>query len=331
MVSASVIASETKLVSKSTPSQPPFASTVSEEARAVLTPMLDAKGMPEVTASLMRNPITRAGVRLATASHLKPLNKARAARYGVCITKGKMAGVPVKNVRHRDVDPADQRLLINFHGGGFIVDSGSLTETIPVAGLTGMPVVTVLYRMAPEHPFPAAVDDALAVYREALESRPAHSIGIYGSSAGAVLTLQLLARIKAEGLPMPAAAGVFSGAADLDMVGDCEAFLPPIMASRTAAGTLDEYCADTPRDNPFLSPARGDLSGLPPMMLMTSTRDQLLSHTILADLSLRQAGVAVDLRVYEGLPHCFWAWVECPETEIALAAQADFFTKHLTR
>jgi len=65
------------------------------------------------------------------------------------------------------------------------------------------------------------------------------------------------------------------------------------------------------------------------MLLMTSTRDQLLSHTVLADLALRKAGVDVDLRVYEGMPHAFWAWIECPETEIALAAQAAFFDRHL--
>ena len=312
------------------PKQPPFALTVSAEARAAMTPMLDVGGTPEVTATLLRNPITRAGVRLAAANHLKPMNKARARRFGVSVNKDRVAGVRVKHVRRHDTDAAaDRRLLINFHGGGFIVDAGSLSETIPIAGLTGLPVVTVLYRMAPEHPFPAAVDDALSVYRDALQHRPPSAIGIYGSSAGAVLTLQLLARLKAEGLPMPAAAGIFSGAADLGVVGDCEAYLPPILGSRSAAGTLDEYCGATPRTDPLLSPSRGDLSGLPPTMLMTSTRDQLLSHTLLADLALRKAGVEVDLRVYEGMAHAFWAWIECLETDVALQAQADFFIRHV--
>lgn len=310
------------------PTQPPFALTVSAEARAVMEPMLGASP-PEMTFALMRNPITRKVVRAGAANHLKPLNKGRAKRFGVEVTKGKMGGVPVQFVQKKDA-AADDRLLINFHGGGFMVDSGSLTETIPIAGLTGIPVVAVMYRLAPENPYPAAVDDALAVYKEALSRRPAKSVAIYGTSAGAVLTLQLLARIKAEGLPLPAAAGFYSGSGDLSQPGDCEAYLPSITGTRTGPEVLDDYCVGTERTNPLLSPIFGDLTGLPPMQLMSSTRDQLLSQTLLADAALRRAGVDVDLRVYEGMMHAFWAWIECPETDMALAAQAEFFARHLT-
>jgi epsilon-lactone hydrolase len=283
-----------------------------------------------MTVTLMRNALSRKVIRAAAANHLKPLNKGRAKRYGVEIARGKMGDVPVQFVqRHRTEPASDQRLLFNFHGGGFMVDSGSLTETIPIAGITGIPVVAVMYRLAPENPFSAAVDDALAVYTHALSERSARAIGIYGTSAGAGLTLQLLARIKAKGLPMPAAAGFFSGTGDLALAGDCEGFLPSIMGRRTVPETLDTYCTGTDRTDPLLSPIYGDLSGLPPMMLMTSTRDQLLSQTVLTDVALRHAGVEVDLRVYEGMMHAFWAWIECPETDVALAAQAEFFTKHL--
>jgi len=312
------------------PPQPPFALTISAEARAVMTPLLAASPTPEITAALMRNPVTRQAIRAAAALHLRPLNKGRSKRFGVDVGKARIAGVPVKLVHRRGTGTAsDKRLLINFHGGGFMVDSGSLTETIPIAGLTGIPVVSVMYRMAPEHPFPAAVEDALAVYKEALAQRSPGKIGIYGTSAGAVLTLQLLARIKAEGLPMPAAAGFFSGSGDLALPGDCEGFLPSILADRSAPDTLADYSAGTERTNPLLSPIYGDLSGLPPMLLMTSTRDQLLSQTVIADLALRRAGVKTDLRVYEGMMHAFWAWIECPESDDALTAQADFFAKHL--
>lgn len=312
--------------------QPPLAPTVSAEARAVMTPLIASGSAPEMTATLMRNAITRKAVRAAAANHLKPLNKSRAKRFDVEVSKGQIAGVPVKFVRHRGSDAAaDQRLLINFHGGGFMVDSGSETETIPIAGLTGIPVVTVMYRMAPEHVFPAAVDDALAVYRDALAQRPAAAIGLYGTSAGAILTIQLLARIKAEGLPVPAAAGVFSGSADLALVSDCEAFLPPIMGARTGPEVLADYSAGTERTDPLLSPIYGDLSGLPPTLLMASTRDQLLSQTVRLHLALRKAGVDADLMVYEGMLHAFWAYMECPETDDALAAQAAFFSGRLAR
>lgn len=311
------------------PVQPPFAPTISAEARAAMEPLLKSGSAPEMTATLMRNAITRKAVRAAAANHLKPINKSRAKRFDVEVEKGKVGGIPVKFVRRRGSD--DQRLLINFHGGGFMVDSGSETETIPIAGLTGIPVTTVMYRMAPEHPFPAAVDDALALYRDALSQRPPASVGVYGTSAGAVLTGQLMARIKAEGLPMPGAAGVFSGSADLALVSDCEAFLPSIMGTRSAPETLADYSVGTERTDPLLSPIYGDLSGLPPTMLMTSTRDQLLSQTVRFHLALRRAGVEADLMVYEGMLHAFWAYMECPETEDALAAQAAFFDRHLVR
>lgn len=312
------------------PDQPPFALTVSEEAREAMTPLLGVVAATEATACMLRNPLTRGAVRAAATLGLRKLARGRAVRFGVDVAKARVAGVPVKLVRKRGANNvADGRLLINLHGGGFVLDSGSLTESIPIAGLTGIPVTTVMYRMAPEHPFPAAVDDALAVYRDALRTRSPGAIGIYGTSAGAILTLQLLARIRAEGLPMPGAAGVFSGSADLSRTSDCEAYLPPLMVGRTAPDSLSDYIGAADRTDPLLSPIHGDLSGFPPVLSMTSTRDQLLSHTVLADLALRKAGVSTDLRVYEGMLHAFWAWIECPETDDALAAQADFFERHL--
>jgi acetyl esterase/lipase len=312
------------------PPQPPLALTVSPEARAAMAPLLAASPSNETTAALLRNPLTRRAVRAAAAFGLRPINKARARRFGVEVGKDRIAGVPVKRVQRRGTDlRAEKRLLLNFHGGGFAVDSGSLSESIPIAGITGIPVISVMYRMAPEHPYPAAVDDVLTVYRSALAERPPHAIGIYGTSAGAILTLQLLARLKAEGLPMPAAAGFFSGSADLARASDCEAFLPAMFEGRTAPDVLADYTVGTDRTDPLLSPIYGDLSGLPPVLSMTSTRDQLLSQTVLADHALRRAGVERDLLVYEGMMHAFWAWIECPETDDALHAQAAFFAKHL--
>ena len=105
-----------------------------------------------------------------------------------------------------DPIPADKvdRVLINLHGGGFTTDSGSLTESIPIANLTHTKVVAVLYRLAPEHPFPAAVDDSVAVYKELLKTYKPQHIAIYGASAGGILTGEVAVKIKQLGLPLPA-------------------------------------------------------------------------------------------------------------------------------
>jgi acetyl esterase/lipase len=301
--------------------QPPIAETVSEQARAQIAMMMQmvAEPMPELSIEQMRT--------LASAL-TQPVVDSRIARYGVTIKARSMGSVPIHWIEPAGGGRPD-RLLINLHGGGFVVDSGSLNETVPIAALTGITIAAVLYRLAPEHPFPAAVDDALAVYRDALEFRAASDIAIFGTSAGAVLSIQLLARLKAEGLPLPAAAGIFSGAGDLSRAGDIEGYLPPLPGGRTSIEVLAPYVGSAePRDQ-LLSPQFGDLSGLPPILLMTSTRDQLLSHTAMLDLALRKAGVETDLMVYEGMPHAFWAGIECPETEDALQAQADFLQRKL--
>jgi acetyl esterase/lipase len=146
------------------------------------------------------------------------------AAYPVRIESMTIGGVPVRNVTPLDATPVHlDRVLINVHGGGFDSDSGSFTESIPIANLTHTRVVAVLYRLAPEHPFPAAVDDTVAVYRELLKSyKPSH-IGLYGTSAGAVLTAEVAVRLKQLNLPLPAALGIFSGMGDFARPGDSQA------------------------------------------------------------------------------------------------------------
>ncbi len=126
------------------------------------------------------------------------------------IVDSTIAGVPVRIVtpsslpiNREDKGSNSDKVLMNLHGGGFNADSGSFAESIPIAGYTGIKVVAVLYRLAPEHPFPAGVDDAVAVYRELLKTYNPGHIVLYGTSAGAVLTAEV-AEIKELGLPMPA-------------------------------------------------------------------------------------------------------------------------------
>jgi len=131
--------------------------------------------------------------------------------YPVNLSEDTIAGVPVRVITPLSIAPEKRdRVLINLHGGGFNSDSGSLSETIPIANLTGIKVIAILYRLAPEHPFPAGLDDAVAVYKELLKTyKPSH-IAIYGTSAGAILTAEVTAKLKKLQLPFPAATGIFS-------------------------------------------------------------------------------------------------------------------------
>jgi len=144
--------------------------------------------------------------------------------YPANVAMGAIAGVPVKIVTPVAIpDEKRNRVLINLHGGAFFMDAGSTTETIPIANLTQTKVVAVMYRLAPEHPFPAAVDDAVAVYKELLKTYEPRNIGLYGTSAGAVLTAEVAVRLRQLGLPLPAALGEFSAFGDLSKMGDSRA------------------------------------------------------------------------------------------------------------
>lgn len=245
-----------------------------------------------------------------------------------------MAGVPVRVVTPDHMPAANRnKVLMNLHGGGFNSDSGSYAETIPIAGYTGIKVVAVLYRLAPEHPFPAGLDDAVAVYRELLKTyRPEHIV-IYGTSAGATMTAEIAVKLKRLGLPMPAALGIFSSLDSFARMGDSYAmyalnglsgpWAPP-------AGIHDAtYVGTTDAKDPVLSPIYADARGLPPTLFVSSERDALLSSTANLDRAYLRAGVDARFVVFDALPHAFWYDPNLPEAIEANHMMADFFVKHL--
>lgn len=248
-----------------------------------------------------------------------------------------IAGVPVHIVTPAGMLEGNRdKVLLNLHGGGFNSDSGSYTESIPIASYAHIKVVAVLYRLAPEHPFPAAVDDSVAVYKELLKTYKPDHIVIYGTSAGAILTAEVAAKLKQLGLPLPAALGVFSGTGDFARPGDSIA----MYALGGLAGHLDPpdpgahdpyYVASTDAKDPILSPIYGDLHGLPPTLFITSGRDLLLSGTINLHRAYRNAGVDAQLVVYDALPHAFWYNPKLPEAIEANHIMADFFVQHLSK
>jgi epsilon-lactone hydrolase len=253
--------------------------------------------------------------------------------YPANVRRSNIAGVPVRLITPL-AGMVPGRVLINLHGGGFNSDSGSLTETIPIANLTKIKVVAVLYRLAPEHPFPAGLDDAIAVYKDLLRTyKPGH-IAIYGTSAGAILTGEVAVEIKRLGLPEPGALGIFSGFGDFSRAGDSVALftlggLSGYLVPPRPSADAHEYAASTDLRNPVLSPVFADLHGMPPALFITSERDLLLSGTTILERAYLRAGDDAHLIVFEGLPHAFWNDVSLPESHEADHYMADFFTKQL--
>lgn len=258
------------------------------------------------------------------------------AEYPANVAKGVIAGVPVRIVTPLEMPAANRnRVMLNVHGGGFVLDSGSLTESIPIANLTKTKVVSVLYRLAPEHPFPAAVNDAVAVYKELLKTYPAKHIGLYGTSAGAILTAEIAVRLRQLGLPLPGALGVFSGLGDFSREGDSRA----MYALDGLSGHLDvpngvhdpNYVGTTNPRDPVLSPLFADVHGFPPTLFLTSTRDMLLSGTTTLQRHFYESGVESPMVVFEGLPHAFWNNIKLPESHEAFGIMAKFLDKNVQR
>ena len=279
---------------------------------------------------------TLAQRRVGTDTWQTGAGKASAAIFPVHIAESTLAGVPIRDITPTDAtSPHPRSVLINLHGGGFNSDSGSLTESIPIANLTHTRVVAVLYRLAPEHPFPAALDDAIAVYRELLKTYKPEHIAIYGTSAGAILTAEVAVRLKQLHLPQPAALGIFSGLGDFSQLDDSRAMyalngLSGYLAPPAPGQPQDtEYIGTTNPRDPVLSPVFADLHGLPPTLFLTSTRDLLLSGTTILHRAFLRHNVDARLIVFEALPHAFWNDVNLPESREAYTDMATFLGTHI--
>jgi epsilon-lactone hydrolase len=275
-------------------------------------------------------------LREAADAGLRTMGEMAQAHYGVSIEEMQIGGVRCHLVRPGSgAGRARGRVLINLHGGGFVMGSGSLVEAIPIAALTGIPVIAVDYRLAPEHPFPAAVDDVVGVYRELLGHREARAVGIYGASAGGFLTAQTAVRLEREGLPLPACLGVFTGGGDFGDFGDSAQIFglsgfwgELITPLGDPKSEVRAYLGGADPADPLVSPLYADLSRFPPTLLVTGTRDALLSATCMLHRALRRAGAQAELFVFEAMPHAHWYSFHLPEAQEALAVMADFFTRH---
>ncbi|HEX5378659.1 MAG TPA: alpha/beta hydrolase [Phenylobacterium sp.] len=233
------------------------------------------------------------------------------ALFPVEVTEHRIGGVTVREVVPADLDPAHRdRVLLHFHGGAYVIYGGEsgLGEAVLGASHTRRRVLSVDYRMPPDHPFPAALDDAVAVWRELVQSHAPGSVGVFGTSAGGGLILAMALKLKALGLPLPGALAPSTPWSDL--AGESDSY----RVNAGVDGVLPFYegvleaCARLYADgrslaDPLISPVHGDLAGFPPTLLTTGTRDILLSDTVRVYRRLRDAGVEARLEVYEAMSH----------------------------
>lgn len=306
----------------------PMPPTVSPEAQTWLESLTHTTSGPESLAERRVHTDAWRAKDSAEARKLYPVNVEETTTAGVRTDIITPLSMPAEN---------RSRVLINLHGGGFNSDSGSLIEGVPISNLTKMKVVSVYYRLAPENPFPAAVDDVVAVYKDLLKTYKPKSIGIFGTSAGAILTCEVTAKLKQLGLPLPGALGIFSSLADFSRPGDSW----QLFTLNGFPGTLEptdpkhphdsEYAAKTDRKDPVLSPLFSDLQGWPPSLSVTSGRDILLSGTTIFHRALLAAGNDAQLVVFEALPHAFWYHFQLPETKEALGLLAKFLDEKVGR
>jgi acetyl esterase/lipase len=229
------------------------------------------------------------------------------------------------------------QLIINVHGGGYVYGPGEAgtAEAMLMAAYGGYKVIEFDYRMPPDAPYPAAMDDAMAVWKAAVAMADPRRMAIVGTSTGGGMTLAMILRAKSEGLPLPAAIAPGTPWADLTETGDSyktNEWVDNVLVSYSGYLThaAQLYANGHDLRDPQLSPIYGDFHGFPPAILTTGTRDLFLSNTVRTHRKLREAGVEAQLEVFEGLSHAQYMFDPmAPETKQAFGEITAFFDKHL--
>jgi acetyl esterase/lipase len=333
MVPALVVAQQPQ--PRTVPSrQLPVPDTVSPALqKAIASPIAPAQEVPataEAWKELQRTEDARAEKIAVSAAML----------LGAQIEPVQLNEVPCFRVTPRTVAPGkDKFLLFHVHGGAFVFGGGrgATAEALLLADVLQMPTISVDYRRPPDHPHPAPVDDVLSVWKAVVKDRDPKTVVMGGTSAGGTLIMSALLRAKQEQLPMPAAAFLGTPGADLSKTGD-SVFLNEevdrILGRYDGflAATLKLYAGPKDLKDPSISPVYADLSGFPPAVLLTGTRDMLLSATARTHRKLRAGGVTSELHVYEGMSHADYLLAfGSPESRDALTEIARFFDRYLVR
>lgn len=270
---------------------------------------------------------------------------AELARSAAKSLKVKVAPTRVGGVACFDVTPAEiapgneKRLIIHVHGGAYTFNAGEAAtgEAVLLAHACKTRVLSIDYRVPPDHPFPAASDDVLAVWAAAAANHDPKKTAMGGTSAGAGLTMTTMLRLKERNLPAPAAIFLGTPGADLSKTGDSMYLNAEVdnalgRYEGRAQACITMYANGRDLKDPLISPLYGDLSVFPPTILITGTRDLLLSPTASTHRKLRAAGVVAELHVFEGMSHgMYLASFPGPESQEALREIAAFFDRQLQR
>jgi acetyl esterase/lipase len=232
------------------------------------------------------------------------------------------------------------RVLINLHGGAFLwgEGAGGEEESVPIASIGQITVITVAYRQGPEFKFPAASEDVAAVYQELLRTYDPANVGIYGCSAGGILTAESIAWLQKRKLPRPGAIGTFCGSAsgfggDSVYVAFPLTAQPPLAGARTGELSFSPYFSEASIADPLVLPINSSdvLAKFPPTLLIAGSRDFAVSSLFHTQAALTNLGVETELHIWDGMWHAFFIDPDIPESKEVYRVIVNFFDRHLGR
>jgi epsilon-lactone hydrolase len=266
---------------------------------------------------------------------LKELLSAQPLPPDVTVTPGTLGGVATAEITVDGIEPS--HLVLYFHGGVYVLGDAFLAAELAsqVGRRTDAKVISVDYRLGPEHPYPAAVDDALAAYRALLDDGIAPSDVVFaGESAGGGLAVATLVNARDHGLPLPAAAYAMSPYVDLTLAGstmETRGEVDPLLSLDGLRARVPDYTAGQDAGLGLISPIFADLSGLPPLIIQAGTHEVLLADALRLAERAATADVEVTLDVVPGVPHVFQAYhAILDEGAAALDRAGRFLSGHLT-
>lgn len=313
----------------------PVPNTVSMELQQIIAqPLRTAWNTPPTTPEGWKQ--LAESIRAAAAPNVEAMR----ARLNVTVEPGILAGVKIYTVTPERILPENrERVLVQIHGGCYVLNpaEAALPEAMLISAIGGYRVIAVDYRMPPEAYFPAALDDAMSVYKAVIAKTDPKRVGLIGTSAGGALVLEMGLRAKQLSLPLPGAIASGTPMSDSTKTGDTfytNAMLDNVLVS--TEGFCDAaaafYAKGHDLKDPLISPIYGDMSGFPPTILTSGTRDLLLSNTVRVHRKLRNLGIDSFLQVYEGQSHAQYGRDDrIPEVREAFLEIGTFMNSHLKK